>query len=93
MLTDEQLKKIKFAFCSHMAMSTYYSSTYKSTNTVPVIYMYKITPRHAYGPDELTAKEIASAPKRALVSFACAGKEYGRIQTLNKHVPIKLAEG
>lgn len=91
MLTDEQLKKIKFVCCSHIAMSTYYSSMYKSTNTTPTIYMYRTTPRHDYAPDELSGSGIVYAPKRRQTTFSIAfGKEYGRIQTLNKHVPIKL---
>lgn len=90
MLTDEQLHKIKMAFCSHITMSTYYSSTYKSVNTEPPIFMYTITPRDVYGPDELSEEEWENRPKRASRRFSCAGKEYARIETLNKHVPLKL---
>lgn len=92
MLTDEQLKKIKMAFVAHMTFSTYYSASYKSVNTEPPIFMYVFTPRNVYGPDELSAEEWQNRPKRVTRRFACAGKEYARIETLNKHVPIKLID-
>ena len=92
MLTDEQLHKIKMQFVSHMTFSTYCTSTYKSVNTHPVIRMSTLTPRDVYGPDELSEEEWNNRPKRASRRFSCAGKEYARIETLNKHVPLSLFE-
>lgn len=91
MLTEEQLKKIQFAFVSHMSLSTYYTSVYKSMNTEPTIWLETITPRDAYGPDELSDEEWENRPKRSSKHFSCmGGKDYAHLQTLNKHVPIKL---
>lgn len=91
MLTDEQLKKIQFAFVSHMSFSTYYSKVCKSVNTEPVIWVTSITPRDRYSPDELSDEEWESRPKRSSRHFSCSGsKDYAHLQTLNKHVPIRL---
>lgn len=92
MLTDEELKNIKFIGVSHISMSTYYIANYKSCNTEPIIWMQEITPREVYGPEELSEKELESRPKRRSRKFTCWNKEYAKLQTLNKHVEIKLIE-
>lgn len=90
MLTDEELKKIKFIGVSHISMSTYYLAFYKSCNTEPIVWMQEVTPREVYGPEELSENEFKSRPKRRSRRFTCGNKEYARLQTLNKHVELKL---
>lgn len=90
MLTDEELKKVKMQFVNHFTFSTYCISNYKSVNTKPGIYMSTLTPRDAYGPDELSEEDWKNRPKRARRSFYCCDKQYAKLETLNKHVEIKL---
>lgn len=92
MLTDEQLKKVRFASVSHTSMSTYYVSTYKSINLKPVVWMHVVTPREILCPEEYSASELQNRPKKRQKQFRTVNYTCGRFETLNKHVPLTLIE-
>lgn len=92
MLTDEQLKKVRFMSVSHASMSTYYVSTYKSINVEPTIWMHLITPRKDVSPNECGRKEYETRPRYKQKQFRCMNYTCARIETLNKKVPLKLIE-
>lgn len=92
MLTDEQLKKVRFEFTSHTTMSTYYVSTYKSVNLKPVVWMHVVTPREIICPEEYSKSELENRPKKRQTQFQTINYTCARLETLNKHVPLILFE-